>query len=128
MSIVQVSIIGILGMLLAIQLKQQKAEFAVYLCIGISLIIFYSIFQYLEQIIETLRELAKSVNLKNTYIMTLLKMLGVTYIAEFSINICKDAGYNTIASQIEIFSKLTILVLSLPILVALLQTIEAFLM
>ncbi len=128
MSIVQVSVIGILGMLLAVQLKQQKAEFAVYLCIGISLIIFCSIFRYLEQIIETLRELAKSIHLKNTYITTLLKMLGVTYISEFSINICKDVGYQTIASQIEVFSKLTILVLSLPILVALLQTIEGFLM
>jgi stage III sporulation protein AD len=59
--------------------------------------------------------------------MTLLKMLGVTYVAEFASGICRDAGYQTIASQIEIFSKLTILVLSLPILVALLNTIQNFL-
>ena len=71
--------------------------------------------------------MAATINVDNTYIMTLLKMLGVTYVAEFSSGICKDAGYQTIASQIEIFSKLTILVLSLPILVALLQTIQNFL-
>ena len=62
-----------------------------------------------------------------TYISTLLKMLGVTYVAEFSSGICKDAGYQTIAGQIEIFSKITILVLSMPILVALLKTIQDFL-
>lgn len=127
MNIVQIGVMGIAGALLAIQLKQQKAEFSIYLCVGISLLIFFSIFNYLEVIIETMREVAATINLDNTYIMTLLKMLGVTYIAEFSSGICKDAGYQTIASQIEIFSKLTILVLSLPILVALLQTIQNFL-
>ncbi|MBQ8559685.1 MAG: stage III sporulation protein AD [Tyzzerella sp.] len=127
MNIVQIGVLGIAGALLAIQLKQQKAEFSIYLCVGISLLIFFSIFNYLEVIIETMHEVAATINVDNTYIMTLLKMLGVTYVAEFSSGICKDAGYQTIASQIEIFSKLTILVLSLPILVALLQTIQNFL-
>lgn len=127
MNIVQIGILGIAGAVLAIQLKQSKAEFSIYLCIGISLLIFFSIFNYLEVIIETMGEVAASINLNHTYITTLLKMLGVTYVAEFASGICKDAGYQTIASQIEIFSKLTILVLSLPILVALLNTIQDFL-
>lgn len=127
MNIVQIGVLGIAGALLAIQLKQQKAEFSIYLCVGISLLIFFSIFNYLEIIIETMQKVAATINLDNKYITTLLKMLGVTYVAEFASGICKDAGYQTIASQIEIFSKLTILVLSLPILVALLQTIQNFL-
>ena len=127
MNIVQIGVLGIVGALFAIQLKQSKAEFSIYLCIGISLLIFFSIFNYLEVIVETMKEVAASINLDNTYITTLLKMLGVTYVAEFASGICKDAGYQTIASQIEIFSMLTILVLSLPILVALLRTIQNFL-
>ena len=55
---------------------------------------------------------------------TMFKMIGITYIAEFSSGICKDAGYQTLAGQIEIFGKLTILVLGLPVLLALLQTIR----
>ena len=39
----------------------------------------------------------------------------------------EDAGYQTIAVQIEIFGKLAILVLSMPILTALLSTIREFL-
>ena len=57
----------------------------------------------------------------------MLKMIGITYIAEFSSGICRDAGYQTIASQIEIFSKLTILALGMPVLLALLETIQEFL-
>ena len=57
----------------------------------------------------------------------MLKMIGITYIAEFSSGICKDAGYQTIAAQIEIFSKLTILAMGLPVLLALLETVQEFL-
>lgn len=127
MNIVQIGVLGIAGALFAIQLKQNKAEFSVLLCIGISLLIFFSIFHDLDVIIETVKGVGEAIHLDNTYLVTLLKMLGVTYVAEFSSGICKDAGYQTIASQIEIFSKLTILVLSLPILVALFQTIQNFL-
>lgn len=127
MNIMQIGILGVAGAVLAIQLKQTKNEYAVYLCIGISLLIFFSIIGHLEIIIETIRELTTAIQLDNTYVVTLLKMLGITYIAEFSAGICKDAGFQTIAAQIEIFSKITILVLSMPILVALIQTIQKFL-
>ncbi len=127
MSMIQIGVIGIAGAVFAIQLKQHKAEFSIYLCIGISILIFFSILHHLEMIISTIKEVAGFINMDMTYISTLLKMLGVTYIAEFSSGICKDAGYQTIAGQIEIFSKITILVLSMPILVALLKTIQDFL-
>lgn len=127
MNIIQIGIIGITGALFAIQLKQQKAEYAIYICIAIGLLIFFSIVNHLEVIVETLREIGQFISLDTAYIGTLLKMLGITYIAEFASGICKDAGYQTIATQIEMFSKLTILVLSLPILLAMLQTIQDFL-
>ena len=57
----------------------------------------------------------------------MLKMIGITYIAEFSSGVCRDAGYQTIAVQIEIFSRLTILALGMPVLLALLETIREFL-
>ena len=57
----------------------------------------------------------------------LLKMIGITYVAEFSANLCKDAGYQAVAGQIEMFGKLSILVISMPVLLALLDTISQFL-
>ena len=59
--------------------------------------------------------------------MCIRDRLGITYVAEFSAGICKDAGYQTIALQIEIFGKLAVLVLSMPVLMALLNTIKDFL-
>ena len=47
--------------------------------------------------------------------------------AEFAAGMCRDAGYGSLGSQIEIFGKLSILALSMPILLALFGTLEQFL-
>ena len=43
-------------------------------------------------------------------------LLGISYICEFATNICKDAGYGAIASHIELAGRVTMVVMSLPIL------------
>ena len=54
-------------------------------------------------------------------------MIGITYVAEFASGICKDSGYGSLGNQIEIFGKLSILGISMPILLALFGTLETFL-
>ena len=127
MSIIQIGILGVVGVLFAIQFKQEKAEIAIYICLGLSLLIFLEIFGHLKLLVETLKEIGSYIQIDASYIATLIKMLGITYLSEFSSGLCKDAGYQTIAIQIEMFGKITILVLSLPILLALLRTIREFL-
>ena len=127
MSMIQIGILGMAGVLFAVQLKEQKAELAVYVCIGISLLIFCNVLGSLKLLTDAIREIGSYIQVDGSYIKTLIKMLGITYIAEFSSGICKDAGYQALAVQIEMFGKITILVLSLPILLALLRTIQEFL-
>lgn len=127
MTIVQIAVLGVLGALFAIQFKGGKSEYGIYIGVGISIVIFFSIVGHLHIIVETIQEISGFVKVEASYIMTLIKILGVTYISEFASGICKDTGHQTIASQIEIFSKLAILVLSLPVLLALLKTIQGFL-
>ena len=128
LSMVQVGIIGVAGALLAVQFKSGKAEYGIYISIALSLLIFFSIIKNLEMIVRIVRTIGDYISMDTVYIGTLLKMLGITYIAEFSSSICKDAGYQTIAGQIEIFGKLAVLVLSMPILMALLDTVKGFLL
>ena len=74
-----------------------------------------------------MKTIGNYIKMDQSYIGTLMKMLGITYVAEFSSSICKDSGYQTIATQIEIFGKLAVMLLSMPILMALLDTIKGFL-
>ncbi len=127
MSVIQVGILGVVGTLFLVKLKQEKAEFAIYLCVLLSVLIFFGILDQLEAVLNAIREIGTFINLDKAYIGTLIKMLGITYLCEFSAGICKDAGYQALSSQIEIFGKITILVLSLPVLLTLLRTIREFL-
>lgn len=127
MSIIQMAGVGVVGTLLALQFKNGKNEYAIYTVIAVSMVLFYGMKDKLESIQETVSTISSMVNINTDYISILLKMIGITYVAEFATGICKDAGYQTIANQIEIFTKLTILTFSMPVLEALLLTIKDFL-
>ena len=127
MSIVQISMIGVVGALLAIQFKSGKSEYGIYISVAVSLIVFAYILSQVHVFAELIREIGSYIDLNASFISTLLKMLGITYIAEFASAICKDAGYQANASQIEVFAKLFILSLSVPILLSLLEIIKDFL-
>ena len=60
------------------------------------------------------------------YLETLLKVVGITYLCEFAAGICKDAGYGAVAGQIEVFGKLTVLFAGMPILFAVIEYIQNF--
>lgn len=128
MNMIQIGIIGVLGVLLAIQFKSGKTEYGIYMSVAVSIFLFACIVDRLELFVRTVEEISRYITIDTEYIATMLKMIGITYIAEFSSGICKDAGYQTIAVQIEIFSKLTILAMGLPVLLALLKTIQEFLL
>ena len=124
---IKIALIGIVGILLALQIKAVKPEYAVYLCMGVSLLIFMGVTEQLQIIVDAIQAIETYLPLDQRYIKILLKIVGITYIAEFASGICKDAGYQTIAGQIETFAKLTILALGMPVLTALLETVREFL-
>ena len=123
----QAAMIGIAGVLLALQIKAVKPEFAVYLSIATSVFLLFLAAQLLEIVVESVKLIQSSISIQSSYIQVLLKIIGITYIAEFASDICKDAGYAAIAGQIGVFSKLSILAVSMPIITALLDTIQGFL-
>ena len=62
---------------------------------------FFFIVSKLEIVIEAIGKIQTYIKLDSQYIGILLKMIGITYVAEFSSNLCKDAGYQAVAGQIE---------------------------
>lgn len=127
MGMIHIAVLGVAGALLAIQFKNEKSEYGIYISIALCVMVFFSIIDRVEIVVFAIRDLSHQVLVKNGYLVILLKMLGVAYVAEFASSICKDAGHQTIAGQIEVYSKITILALGMPILKILLETIQAFL-
>ena len=127
MSIIQMAGVGVVGTLLALQFKNGKNEYAIYTVIAVSLVLFYGMKDKLELIQDTVSAINSLVNINTDYVAILLKMIGITYVAEFATGICKDAGYHAIAGQIEVFGKVAILTVSTPVILALFQTVSEFL-
>ena len=123
----KIGIIAIVAVLLAIQFKGSRNEYSIYISLAAGIIIFIYGVSRLEFIIETINKIQGYIHFNTEYVGTLVKMIGITYIAEFAASICKDSGYQAIASQIEIFGKLSILAISMPVILALLETIESLL-
>ena len=127
MNSIQITLFGVVGTLLALQFKSGKSEYGIYVSLAVSLFLFLCMLSRLEIFVQTVKKIADYIKLDAGQMSILLKMAGVTYVAEFASGICKDAGYQNIAVQIEIFTKLTILAIGMPVLLELLELIGDFL-
>lgn len=126
-SIINISIIGIVIALISLLFKKTREEFAILISVAGCLLIFSLGIPKLQIIIDAVNKIQEYISINENYIIILIKIIGITFISEISSNICKDCNYNAIASQIELFGKLTILATGMPILLALLETINEFL-
>lgn len=120
---VKVAVIGLAGALLAVLVRNYKNEYGSYVILGIAVLIFGLICTQLKSIISAINTFAEYVNIERKYITILIKMLGITYVAEFATAICKDLGYQSISAQIEMFARLTLFAISIPVVSALIETI-----
>ena len=121
--IIKIIAVGLIAVIIVIIIKQYKPEFAIYISIITGAIILYMIFGKLQGIINLLQNISSKAGVNSQFLSLLLKITGITFLAEFAINICKDAGEGAIASKIEIGSKVIIVSMSIPIISSLLDVI-----
>ena len=126
MTIIQAAVLGITAVALAVQLKPLRQEYSVYLILAAGLVIGFLSISRLELILDTVRAIGSQIRVKNIYLGTLLKMVGITYIAEFASGICRDAGFSALGTQVEMFGKLSILAVSAPVVLSLVETLKVF--
>ena len=123
-----VGVLGIIIVILALQLKNIKSEYSVVIMIvGCVIIFFYSISGIIK-VVEILKKIINDTGINDEQIIILLKIMGISYIAEFVSDIAKDSGYSALSNQIQIYGKITILVVSVPILEALINCINGLLL
>ncbi len=125
--LIKVSFLGIAGVLLAVQFKSQKPEYGVYIGLGIGILIFAFCMRQVEAVLLQFGRIREYLGEAESYLSILLRVIGITYVCEFSSGICKDAGYQSIAGQIEILGKLAVMFVGLPILFTVMEQIRGFL-
>lgn len=101
----KIGIIGIAAVFFAVLLKRDRPELSMLLSVACGTIIFAFALERLGTTIEFFKGLLSKLPVEPAFFVTMVKMLGIAYIAEFSSSICKDCGHSAIASQIELFAK-----------------------
>lgn len=124
---IKIGMLGVSASLLALILKKEKAEYAVVIALAAGVFVFAYIVAQIALVVDFMEGIMETLPFETDDLWVLFKMLGITYVAEFASNICKDAGYQSVAGQIEIFAKLAIVVLSIPCLTSLVELVGEFL-
>lgn len=124
MDILKIGMLGIAGVMLALQFKTGKQEYGLYIGFAVCLLIFSFAVFGMKALFENMSGIQKYLGANGSYFSILLKIIGITYICEFCSGICKDAGYSSISEQVEIFGKLSVLVSCMPILLAIMESIQ----
>ncbi len=124
---VKVAVIGIIAAFLAMVVKKGQQEFAMLIILAASLLILGLALSRINDVISVIHIAEDYLGNNSIYISILLKMAGITYVAEFSSNLCRDAGFGAVGNQIEFFGKVMIIAISMPVIKSLLQTISEIL-
>ncbi|WP_336786863.1 stage III sporulation protein AD [Paenibacillus sp. MMO-177] len=123
MEIIQIVGLGLIATILIIVVREQKPLFAFLLAAFTGLFIFIFLIGKIDSVIKVLEDLADRSGIPSIYLKTILKIIGIAYIVEFGAQIVRDAGQESIASRIEFAGKVLILVMAVPIISVIVETV-----
>jgi len=123
MEIIKIVAFAFMALFIVLIFKGRRDDIAIQVSIAAGILIFLFMVNKLTIIMGFLQTLANKANIDVVYLNTVFKILGIAYLASFCSEICKDAGENSIAAKVEFSGKILILVLAIPILMAVMQSI-----
>ena len=123
MDIVKIIGVGLIALIIVILLKQYKPEFVIYVSLIAGALILVMVLDKLTGIIDLLSNLSSKAGVSSQFLGILLKITGISFLTEFAVSICNDAGESAIANKIDLGGKIIIIAISVPIISALLELI-----
>jgi len=123
LEIIQVVGLGLVVTFMILLLQEQKPMFAFLLAAFAGVFIFLALVGKITEVIQVLKNLAQQANVNQLFLETILKIIGIAYIAEFGAQVTRDAGQGSIAAKIELAGKVLILVMAIPIITVIIETI-----
>ena len=123
MEIIQIVGLGFIVTLLILIIKRDKPEIAVQLSLTLATIIFFIVLAKIGIILNLFHDMAEKANISQMYLNTILKIIGISYITEFGAQVCRDAGEGAVAGKIEFAGKMLVMVMAIPIIALVMDTI-----
>ena len=127
MSVLKIAAIGLIGLLLASLIKTVNKDVSIYVVLATVTLLFIYIVGEISGVFIYLETIYNNVTYGREFFPIVIKVLAVAYIADFTSQLCKDAGEASIGSKIELAGKIIIFYMAMPIFTAILQLIDSLL-
>ncbi|MCL2677567.1 MAG: stage III sporulation protein AD [Clostridiales bacterium] len=116
--------IAILAAVLAVFANESRLPAAgMLLALGSGIIMLLLLLPKISQLFQSFGNLAEKANINTFYFTTIFKVMGIAYISEFGAQICRDVGQGSLAMKVELAGKVAIMLLAIPIMAAVLQSV-----
>lgn len=120
---IKIALLGLLTIFLTMMAGSIKREYAIVVTVGATILLAMYGVNSLKSIVERIMALEESVGVEQEYLTILLKMVGIAYLTQLVVSLCRDAGNGAVAGQINTVGKISMLIVSFPVLEALLKTV-----
>ena len=123
------SVIGVavIAALLCVLLRRENAAYGVLISIGAGVVLLLLVAEPLYTLLARISELSDHIPLQTSWIAVMLKIVGVCFLGEWAIQLCRDAQENAVAVKLEICIRILVLFLCLPVLTQLIELIFSLL-
>ena len=120
--------LAVIAAVAAVFLKESRLPtLALLLTLAAGALIFLGLLPALAQLVAAFTALGESIGADGDYLQLMLKIIGLSYLAEFCAQLCRDAGQGAAAFKIELAAKTGVLLLALPVLAAVISSVSSLL-
>ena len=126
MNVISICMLSIIGVITYVMVKSYKQEFGILIIVVLSLLFLGWMIEIFTQMQSQVAQTATDFQGNRSFYKILFKIMGITYLCEFSAGICKDAGVNSVATQIEIVGKMLVLLSGIPIIISVIEIISNY--
>lgn len=120
---VKVALLGLVVIFLIMLAGSIRREYGLVVLIASTILLATYGLSSLRSIVERLNALEEVVGVDKEYLSILLKMVGIAYGTQLVVSLCRDAGNGAVAGQISMIGKISMLLVSFPVLEALIKTV-----
>ena len=124
MNVVSICMMALVGVIFYEVIKGFKQEYAIFIILVLSLFFLGWMINIFGEMETKIAEIAVDLDKNKSFYKILFKIMGITYLCEFSSGICKDAGVSSLATQIEILGKMLVLLSGIPIIISVIEVIN----
>ena len=122
MSVLKIASTAVCAVFFAMILKNAGSQ--LYVTMAVSVLIIIAVAGKISGIISQITKLSSYLSNAGQYMALMIKIIGITYVVQFTSDLCRDSGYSALAGQVEVFGKITIAAVSIPVVSMLLETVE----